>query len=249
MSKSNELVYDFLNNEYVPRVKFNKFEGAYSRNTIETLLGDTIQLPKDWIVDENNIPITRGALYENQDDEQDDEELMINTNNPEIPIETQQQTYTKSFKPTKTEKEYIEQYADYAMEQMRKYGIPASITLAQGLLETANGTSKLATKANNHFGIKGTYNGNYQLANDDLPNEKFRKYDNPLQSFEDHSKLLKGKRYQQYVGNLALDDYKGWAEGLKKAGYATAPNYAKAIISKIEKLGLQKYDKLVLQKS
>ena len=107
--------------------------------------------------------------------------------------------------------QYIEQYAEYAMEQMRRYGIPASVTLAQGLIESADGRSTLARTANNHFGVKGTFNGAYVLANDDKPNEKFKKYDNVGQSYEDHSKVLMAARYQKYVGNLSPDDYKGWA--------------------------------------
>ena len=244
------IMYSPLENGFY-EAPFTIYEAAQpEESTFETLLGDIIKLPKYWTINEEGIPITGNQQTAEEEQKQ---ELMINTNNPETPVETQQQTHArtsfKSGKPSKSEKEYIEQYAGYAMEQMKKYGIPASITLAQGLVESAHGTSKLAIGANNHFGIKGTYNGQYQLANDDLPNEKFRKYDNPLQSFEDHSRLLRGRRYQQYVGNLALDDYRGWAKGLKRAGYATAPNYANAIIDKIEKLGLQKYDKLVLQES
>ena len=143
--------------------------------------------------------------------------------------------------------QYIDQYAEYAMEQMRRYGIPASITLAQGLIESGNGQSRLARTANNHFGVKGTFNGAYVLANDDKPNEKFKKYDNVGQSYEDHSKVLMARRYQQYVGSLAHDDYKGWAAGIKKGGYATAPNYVSAIVSTIERNNLQKYDKMVLE--
>ncbi|MBR3618874.1 MAG: glucosaminidase domain-containing protein [Bacteroidaceae bacterium] len=143
--------------------------------------------------------------------------------------------------------QYINQYAEYAMEQMRRYGIPASITLAQGLVESGNGNSRLARTANNHFGVKGTFNGAYVLANDDKPNEKFKKYDNVGQSYEDHSKVLMARRYQQYVGGLAHDDYRGWAAGIKKGGYATAPNYVSALVSTIERNNLQKYDQMVLE--
>lgn len=103
---------------------------------------------------------------------------------------------------TSSRQQYIERYAEYAMEQMRRYGIPASITLAQGIIESADGRSPLANSANNHFGVKGTYNGNYVLADDDKPNEKFKKYDNVGQSYEDHSKVLMAQRYQQYVRKL-----------------------------------------------
>lgn len=143
--------------------------------------------------------------------------------------------------------QYIDQYAEYAMEQMRRYGIPASVTLAQGLIESANGRSTLARTANNHFGVKGTFNGAYVLANDDKPNEKFKKYDNVGQSYEDHSKVLMAARYQRYVGNLSPDDYRGWASGIKKGGYATDPRYVSTIVGVIEGNNLQKYDQMVMQ--
>ena len=142
---------------------------------------------------------------------------------------------------------YIEQYSAYAMEQMRRYGIPASVTLAQGIIESASGQSTLARTANNHFGVKGEFNGAYVLANDDKPNEKFKKYDNVGQSYEDHSKVLMASRYQQYTKNLSPDDYKGWAKGIKAGGYATAKNYVDTICSVIESSNLQKYDQMVMQ--
>lgn len=148
---------------------------------------------------------------------------------------------------TTSRQQYIEQYAEYAMEQMRKYGIPASVTLAQGIIESANGKSTLSQTANNHFGVKGTYNGSYVLAADDKPNEKFKKYDNVGQSYEDHSKVLMSKRYQQYVGNLSPDDYKGWASGIFKGGYATDKRYVSTIVGVIEGAGLHKYDNMVMQ--
>lgn len=143
--------------------------------------------------------------------------------------------------------QYIDQYAEYAMEQMRRYGIPASVTLAQGIIESANGKSTLAETANNHFGVKGTFNGAYVVANDDKPNEKFKKYDNVGQSYEDHSKVLMASRYQQYVSSLSPDDYKGWAAGIKKGGYATDSNYVSTIVGVIEGNNLQKYDQMVME--
>lgn len=138
---------------------------------------------------------------------------------------------------------YIDKYKGWAMEQMHKYRIPASITLAQGLLESSAGRSRLATEANNHFGIKvgGTWNGPYILCNDDAPNEKFRKYRSARDSYEDHSRFLQGKRYQGLY-RLSPTDYKGWARGLKAAGYATAPNYAESLIRIIEMYNLQRFD-------
>ena len=143
--------------------------------------------------------------------------------------------------------QYIDQYAEYAMEQMRRYGIPASVTLAQGIIESANGKSTLAETANNHFGVKGTFNGAYVVANDDKPNEKFKKYDNVGQSYEDHSKVLMASRYQKYVSSLSPDDYKGWAAGIKKGGYATDSNYVSTIVGVIEGNNLQKYDQMVME--
>ena len=147
---------------------------------------------------------------------------------------------------TQSRQQYIDNYAEYAMEQMRRYGIPASITLAQGIIESADGKSTLANTANNHFGVKGSFNGNYVLADDDKPNEKFKKYDNVGQSYEDHSKVLTNQRYQRYVKNLAPDDYKGWARGIQKGGYASSKAYVSTVVSVIEGCGLQKYDKMVM---
>lgn len=142
---------------------------------------------------------------------------------------------------------YIAANAEAAMEQMRKYGIPASITLAQGIIESASGQSTLAQTANNHFGAKGTFNGAYVLANDDKPNEKFKKYDNVAQSYEDHSKVLMSSRYQKHTNGLAQDDYKGWAQAIQEGGYATASNYVATIVSVIESNNLQQYDRMVME--
>ena len=105
----------------------------------------------------------------------------------------------------------------------------------------------LANTANNHFGVKGEFNGNYIRANDDKPNEKFKKYDNVGQSYEDHSKVLMADRYQKYVRGLAADDYKGWIAGIQKGGYASSKAYCNTIISVIESCGLQKYDSIVMK--
>lgn len=147
--------------------------------------------------------------------------------------------------------EYAEQYAQYAKEQMVKYGIPASVTLAQGILESANGQSQLARKENNHFGIKASaawlaQGGKYGVYTDDKPNEKFCAYDNVGESFEHHSKVLvDNKRYAQCF-TLAPDDYKGWTEEIAKAGYASGSDYDKKLQQIIERNGLDKYDKEVM---
>lgn len=146
-----------------------------------------------------------------------------------------------------TRAEYIETYKKMSMEEMERTGIPASITLAQGILESGDGNSTLATKANNHFGIKcHDWDGPSVRHDDDKKNECFRKYKNPEHSYKDHSEFLTGRRRYASLFELAPDDYKGWAKGLKKAGYATSPTYAKALIGIIEDNQLYEYDKQVL---
>lgn len=140
--------------------------------------------------------------------------------------------------------EYINKYDEIAVEQMKKYKIPASITLAQGLLESGAGQSQLARRSNNHFGIKcgSSWRGPSVRHDDDRRNECFRAYYNPIQSYEDHSKFLaNGKRYA-FLFDLKTTDYRGWARGLKKAGYATNPAYASKLIQIIEDYELYKYD-------
>lgn len=138
---------------------------------------------------------------------------------------------------------YIDKYKDWAVEQMHEYQIPASITLAQGLLESNAGRSRLATEANNHFGIKvgGSWTGPYIVQADDRPNDRFRKYKSARESYVDHSKFLQQKRYQGLY-KLGKTDYKGWARGLKTAGYATNPAYAESLIRVIEMYNLHQFD-------
>ena len=140
--------------------------------------------------------------------------------------------------------DYISTYKDMAMDQMVRYRIPASITLAQGLLESGAGRSRLAREANNHFGIKcsGKWTGPYIREDDDARGEKFRKYKNAAESYEDHSRFLQQPRYASLF-QLQPDDYKGWAHGLKAAGYATNPRYAQSLIDIIETYGLSRFDK------
>ena len=140
--------------------------------------------------------------------------------------------------------QYIEQYRDIAIEQMLKWKVPASITLAQGLLESAAGQSTLATKGNNHFGIKcHGWTGGTIYRDDDLKQECFRAYRSAYESYEDHSRFLAtGQRYRSLF-SLKLTDYKGWARGLKAAGYATNPRYAQGLIDIIENYHLNQYDK------
>lgn len=140
-------------------------------------------------------------------------------------------------------KEYIERWKDEAINQMNMHNIPASITLAQGILESADGNSPLARYANNHFGIKcAGWTGETFIQDDDARDECFRKYDNAEESYVDHSLFLKKPRYADLF-TLAVTDYKGWAHGLKKAGYATSPQYAPRLIQIIEENNLQNYDR------
>ncbi len=138
---------------------------------------------------------------------------------------------------------YIEQYKNLAIDQMQRHRIPASITLAQGLLESAAGQSRLARVANNHFGIKASsdWNGPVVLADDDKRNERFRKYNSVDESYEDHSAFLQRSRYSPLF-ELKITDYKGWARTLRKCGYATNPRYADHLIEIIERYDLAQYD-------
>lgn len=138
---------------------------------------------------------------------------------------------------------YIDQYKDIAIEQMQKYRIPASITLAQGLYESGAGRSTLATEAHNHFGIKtpGGWTGPYVVRDDDRKGEHFRKYRTDRESFEDHSQFLLKNRYR-VLFTYDITDYKSWARGLKACGYATNPRYADLLIHIIELYNLYQFD-------
>jgi len=145
-----------------------------------------------------------------------------------------------------SEDQYIQKFAQYAVEEMEKYKIPASITLAQGLLETGGGQSRLALEGKNHFGIKckEDWTGKTMKHTDDAPNECFRVYDDPKQSYEDHSVFLATRKYYTKLFDLDMKDYKAWAHGLKKAGYATNPRYASILIGKIERYKLYEFDEV-----
>ena len=143
-----------------------------------------------------------------------------------------------------TRKEYIEKYKELAVKQMRKHKIPASIILAQACLESSNGNSELARKANNHFGIKchNGWEGKGYKHDDDRKGECFRRYNSAEESFTDHSNFLKsGSRYNSLF-DLRITDYKAWAHGLKAAGYATNPKYAQMLIKIIEENRLYELD-------
>ncbi len=140
--------------------------------------------------------------------------------------------------------EYAAKYSDIAVEKMEEYGIPASITLAQGMLESGYGGSELALNGNNHFGIKcgSSWKGDRIYHDDDSKGECFRKYPSVEHSYRDHSDFLRSNRRYEGLFKLKSNDYKGWAHGLKAAGYATNPKYANLLIDLIERHGLDRYD-------
>lgn len=147
-------------------------------------------------------------------------------------------------------KEYIEKYASLAVKQMHQYKIPASITLAQGILESNHGNSRLATKANNHFGIKcHGWEGKKIFADDDKKNECFRNYKNVLESFVDHSLFLNKYSRYEFLFDYKITDYKSWAKGLKKAGYATNSKYPELLIKIIEENKLYQFDSKKIDKN
>ena len=148
--------------------------------------------------------------------------------------------------------QYAERYAAEAMEQMKRYGIPASVTLAQGILESRNGQSELSQLGNNHFGVKASKSwlkngGDYLVYTDDKPNEKFCKYATVGDSYEHHSKILKNSSRYSQCFKLSPDDYEGWTKGIERGGYATNGGYAASLQKIIEINGLQKYDQQVMR--
>ncbi len=153
---------------------------------------------------------------------------------------------SSSFAQRTTPEEYIEKYKEAAIWEMKRSGVPASITLAQGLLETESGNSDLLQRSNNHFGIKckSDWQGESVKHTDDAPNECFRKYQSAKESYADHSDFLRKNQRYSALFTLELYDYKGWAYGLKRAGYATNPRYPQILISNIEKYELFQYDKV-----
>lgn len=143
-----------------------------------------------------------------------------------------------------TREEYIDTYKDDAIREMHRSKIPASITLAQGILESGDGNSPLAVYGKNHFGIKchNTWKGKTMKIDDDKKNECFRKYNDVYESYRDHSEFLTTRGRYSFLFDLKITDYKGWAKGLKKAGYATNPKYPQLLIDLIEKHQLYQYD-------
>ncbi|NAY92216.1 LysM peptidoglycan-binding domain-containing protein [Muricauda sp. JGD-17] len=151
--------------------------------------------------------------------------------------------------PIASTEEYIETFAEISQQEMKAYGIPASITLAQGILESGSGRGELTLKTNNHFGIKchTGWEGEYDYHDDDEKGECFRKYNHPMYSFRDHSIFLSTRSRYAFLFNYRRDDYKKWAHGLRQAGYATDRRYPQKLISIIERYGLDRYDDAVVR--
>lgn len=164
-------------------------------------------------------------------------------------IEVIKNTPPKTYSEIK--QDYIEQYSEIAIQEMKLYKIPASITLAQGVLESRSGTSVLTRKSNNHFGIKchKSWKGKKTSHDDDEKGECFRVYKHPRSSYRDHSLFLFERTRYKDLFKLKITDYKGWARGLRKAGYATDKAYPKKLIKIIEDYELYKYDELALGKT
>ncbi len=150
--------------------------------------------------------------------------------------------------PISSVEDYIETFAGIAQFEMKAYGIPASITLAQGILESGAGRSDLVRRTNNHFGIKchTDWGGEYDFHDDDEKGECFRKYNHPMYSFRDHSIFLTSRARYAFLFDYKTDDYRAWAKGLREAGYATDRHYPQKLISFIEKYQLYRYDELVI---
>ncbi|UOB18551.1 glucosaminidase domain-containing protein [Abyssalbus ytuae] len=173
------------------------------------------------------------------------------------PVTANEPRETEVLKSTSTTKvytevvqDYINEYKEIAKQQMLQYGVPASITLAQGILESGAGRGELVLKANNHFGIKcHDWKGLTVYHDDDREGECFRKYAHPHYSYQDHSLFLTGRKRYLFLFKLPKDDYKSWAKGLRQAGYATDPRYPQKLIGLIDRYKLYEFDAEVLGKS
>lgn len=165
---------------------------------------------------------------------------------PKVVKPTPPKTPVKALPLTTNEKvaNYLQRFGSIAQAEMKQYKIPASITLAQGLLESGFGEGRLAVQANNHFGIKchSTWQGKRIYHDDDEKGECFRVYENPAASYRDHSLFLRDRSRYAFLFQLGKKDYRAWAKGLKKAGYATDPKYPQKLIGLIERFELYAYD-------
>ena len=160
-------------------------------------------------------------------------------------------TVSARLEPGTPQERYIARYAPIAVNEMYRSGVPASITLAQGILESRSGQSALAVDGNNHFGIKchNSWKGKTMLADDDRKNECFRVYDSAEESFRDHSDFLRYRDRYKFLFDFPTTDYKSWAYGLKQAGYATDPSYAAKLIQYVEDYDLARFDRMTVDQA
>lgn len=189
----------------------------------------------------------KGIVTKKKDQANDKEVVDARTQSNTVIAAEKQASQPASNKSLSSTEAYIEVYAQIAQDQMRSSKIPASIILAQGILESGSGKGRLAVKANNHFGIKcHGWKGEKIYHDDDRSQECFRKYKKPEYSYRDHSEFLTGRKRYAGLFNLNPSDYKAWAKGLRAAGYATDRKYPQKLISLIERYKLYEYDKAVL---
>jgi len=215
-----------------------EWDGIVGPKTYEKLIEEIDKVAAQEGVDREELLIS----FDPTADEQGD------IDQEEVEIEDKEEVYDIPDIPKGklSRSQYIDLWKNIAIDQMRHYNIPASITLAQGIIESGDGNSRLARKGNNHFGIKchRDWQGDTIIATDDRPDECFRKYPTAMGSFEDHSKFLHKHGRYDFLFDLDITDYEGWARGLKKAGYATSPTYADTLINVIERNNLSQYDKV-----
>jgi len=246
---SNDEISDWINDQdisdaVIDASKFNKSD--FEKNMFYLDSAAQQEIAAEWITTVNSLELTATKLDqpEKSDKEADDSKssnkgssMGVNVTAAAMPA-----IATLSKNPGSVQA-FVDMWSSVAKDHQRKFGIPASITLAQGGLESGWGRSYLATQGNNYFGIKcHTWSGEKIYADDDHPNECFRKYANAAESFEDHAKfLMKNSRYNSLF-KLPATDYRAWAIGLKAAGYATSATYAEKLITVIEQYGLYKYD-------
>lgn len=187
----------------------------------------------------------KGTVQTRKQDGQKRPEVIIKSEPEEVPKVVVPDTPDE--KPRDAVESYVFKFRDVAMREMRYYGIPASITLAQGILESGSGKGRLAREANNHFGIKchKGWTGGRIYHDDDRDQECFRVYSMAAESYEDHSIFLSQRKRYAFLFDLDIMDYKAWARGLRKAGYATDRRYPQKLISLIERYDLDKYDRMV----
>jgi flagellum-specific peptidoglycan hydrolase FlgJ len=204
--------------------------------------------PRTQVAQANRKPVVKPTISKNGS-ENPQERKTVSASNPSNSTEVLEAT-TRVKVTTQMVLDYIDRYKDIAKENMINNGIPSSITLGQAILESGAGTGPLSIQANNHFGIKchKEWNGPSIKHTDDAENECFRKYDDPNQSFKDHSFFLTSRPRYATLFQLGKSDYKAWAKGLKAAGYATDPKYPEKLIGLIERYQLDRFDSEVLGK-